>query len=46
MAKDWSPTEPTGPGRRGGACFTRVEAVARSLALSCTLIITRARWAR
>ena len=25
-----------GYGRRRGACFTRVEAVARSLALSCT----------
>jgi hypothetical protein len=45
MAKDWPPAEP-GPGRREGACFTRVEAVVRSVALSCAMVITKARWAR
>lgn len=39
MAKDWPPKEPTSPGRREGACFTRVEAVARSLMLSCSTVL-------
>lgn len=44
-AKDLPP-EPAGPGRRSGACWARVEAVGRSLALSCAMVITKARWVR
>lgn len=38
MSKDLAHEGPgrRGLGRRRGACFVRVEAVARSLALSCT----------
>lgn len=46
--KDWVEPEGRdgrGRGRRKGACFTRVEAVARAISFSCTPV-TWWRWVR